>query len=293
MELYIILGYLGSGKTTYVSHFLNKLGGKKTALIVNDFGEVDVDGKILERYTPFTLAGGSMFCSCKSDQFVKIASEIADMDFDNIVVESSGFSNPYNLRELIELVNKRAKNPLELIETVTVVDAKNCEKIISTLNMTKVQIAFADVVLINKCDTVEESDVERVESLVREFSPNARIERTINGQRRNFEIRNVEKQAVKNVLDLNMQKQVIVVDNNVSFEQLEKFCEQASTLCHRIKGGVTVSNFSGIFQYSFSEKKKTEGKTNNKLVFLTFSKKSLKKFLIELLKENDIGKLDA
>ena len=137
MKLIIVLGYLGSGKTTFMTKYLEEIKNQTNGVIVNDFGDSDVDGVILDEFAPQTVFGGSMFCSCKSDTFVKVATEMAKTPYDNLVVEASGFANPFNLTELIELVNRKAENKLELGGVVTIVDATNVEKILATLKMTR------------------------------------------------------------------------------------------------------------------------------------------------------------
>lgn len=290
MNLYIILGYLGSGKTTYVKNLLETLSGGKNALLVNDFGEVDVDGKILASYSPFTLAGGSMFCSCKSDQFVKTAKEILTMDFDNLIVESSGFSNPYNLEELINLVNKGSDNKLEIVETVTLVDCKNFEKIATTVKMAKIQVAFADVLLLNKSDLICETDKARLKTLVQSINPNAETSFVSNGKRVDYTAKIATKPNIQNISDITLQKAVIKIDDSCTLETLISACNDFSQFAHRIKGNLNIANFKGVFQYSFGEKStQNASDADNNLVLLTSSNQSLKKQISEVLEKHKIG----
>ncbi len=293
MKLFIILGYLGSGKTTYVNHFLEKLTAGKTALLVNDFAGVDVDGEILAKYTPFTLAGGSMFCSCKSDQFVKIAKEICHGDFDTLVVESSGFSNPYGLEKLIDLINSDVPNKLEIAETITVVDVLAVEKVLVMVHMTKMQVAFADHILLNKCDLATKEDIARVESLLREINPNCTIERTVMAERKDFTPHIVEKVLPQHVFDLKTQKSMIQINLDATFAEVQAFCKSASEFAHRIKGVLDLPDFAGVFQYSFSEfsMKENGGGGNNVLVLLTVAGRSMTKQIETLLLANPIGRL--
>ncbi len=292
MNLYIILGYLGSGKTTYVKNLLATLSGAKNALLVNDFGAVDVDGKILANYSPFVLAGGSMFCSCKSDQFVKVAKEIVQMDFDNLVVESSGFSNPYNLSELIDLVNKGSMRKLEIVETVTVVDCKNFEKIVTTVKMAKIQVAFADVLLLNKTDLITSEDIVRVQSLVQSINPNARIIATTGGKRDDYSIKIIEKPNVMNVSDITLQKVAVKINESCRTCEIVDACGEICKLAHRIKGTLNISDFKGTFQYSFGECCKENGEAgDNILVILTSSNKNLSKDISALLEKHKIGSI--
>ncbi|MFI3166680.1 MAG: GTP-binding protein [Bacillota bacterium] len=286
MKLYIILGYLGSGKTSYVKNLLKTLSGDKNALLVNDFGEVDVDGKILASYSPFTLAGGSMFCSCKSDQFVKVAKEILTMDFDNLVIESSGFSNPYNLKELIQLVNSGSANKLEIVETVTLVDCKNFEKIATTVKMAKIQVAFADVLLLNKTDLITQTDQTRIETLVKSINPNARVQFTSNGERKDYSAKIIEKPSVANIADITLQKLAVKIDKSCTLQALTTACDEICKTAHRIKGSLDIADFKGTFQYSFGDKTLKEGSGgDNTLIILTSSNKNLKNNISALVSQ--------
>lgn len=292
MKLYIILGYLGSGKTSYVKNLLEKLSGAKNALLVNDFGTVDVDGKILANYSPFTLAGGSMFCSCKSDQFVKTAKEILTMDFDNLIVESSGFSNPYNLEELINLINSGSENKLETYETVTLVDCKNFEKIATTVKMAKIQVAFADVLLLNKADLITEVDKTRIETLVKSINPSARIEFTSNGERIDYSAKIAQKPNVANIADITLQKLAVKIDKTCTLQTLTTACDEICKTAHRIKGNLDISDFNGTFQYSFGDKTLEQGIAgDNTLIILTSSNKNLKKNISSVIFKFGIGEI--
>ena len=284
MKLIIVLGYLGSGKTTFMTKYLEKIKNQYNGVIVNDFGDSDVDGVVLEDFAPQTVFGGSMFCSCKSDTFVKVATEMAKKPFDNLVVEASGFANPFNLTELIELVNRNAENKLELGGVVTVVDSTNVEKILATLKMTKMQIAFADLVLINKVDLVSSSHLIRVKELVREINPNARIEETIGSEPNDYEIKAVEKTLPINIKDIVMQKMQMSVPKDVTKETLDAICTELELVVQRIKGTVVIDGENFVYQYINSvgtliASKKT---SQNKIVLLSASGK-FKKQVREVL----------
>lgn len=271
MKLYVILGYLGSGKTTFLYSFYRQFKNMRNAVIVNDFGDEDVDGKILAEYMPKTVYGGSMFCSCKSDKFVEVAIEISKTPYDNLIVEASGFSNPFIMNDLITLINQKAENKLELGGVVTIVDVTNFEKILTTLKMTKMQVAFADLIVINKCDLASESDVSRVENILKQINCNARIEKSINGIPQSYEIALVEKTLPQNVFDIKLQKTLIELDKSVTKEQLDDLCGKLSEFSHRIKGTVVIDKQSYIYQFANGKGSlsKTDVVSDNKIVLLS------------------------
>ena len=95
-RVWFVLGYLGSGKTTFVKNFLSRHGGRN-AVLVNDFGAEDVDGALLAGAAEKveSIFNGSVFCSCRSEQFVGAMLRLSQENFDNILVETSGFPIPF------------------------------------------------------------------------------------------------------------------------------------------------------------------------------------------------------
>ncbi|MEG2002072.1 MAG: GTP-binding protein [Clostridia bacterium] len=292
MKLYIILGYLGSGKTTFLNSFIDQFKSQQNAVIVNDFGDDDVDGKLLERFSPKTVFGGSMFCSCKSDKFVEVALEISKRPFDNLIVEASGFSNPFTLFELINLINKTAENKISLGGVVTIVDATNVEKILTTLKMTKMQIAFADLILINKCDLVSTSDVERIEKVIKQLNQNARIEKVKNSKPSSYEIELIEKQLPQNVLDLTLQKVSLKLVGDFTKANLDELCQKLAVFSHRIKGDANIDNVNYVYQFANGQGtiSKITSDSSNTLVLLS-AEGNLKKQTVNVIVGYDFVEL--
>ena len=105
-KLYLTTGFLGAGKTTFLKNFIRLFAGQKIQLIVNEFGQEGVDGVLLSELDAFLqeISGGSVFCSCRIDQFEKALRESADVSADVILVEASGLSDPTGVRKLFRTV---------------------------------------------------------------------------------------------------------------------------------------------------------------------------------------------
>ena len=101
-RLYLITGFLGAGKTTFLKNFIRLFAGQKIQLIVNEFGKEGADGALLSDLGAFLqeISGGSVFCSCRLDQFEKVLRQSADVHADVILVEASGLSDPTGVRRL-------------------------------------------------------------------------------------------------------------------------------------------------------------------------------------------------
>lgn len=177
----LITGFLGAGKTTLVNAFL-KQTEEKIALIINEFGDISIDDRLITTQTDslIQLASGSICCSVKDDLMQVLAGLISPnaateggaRHIDRVVIETTGLADP------IPLIEAFGKKPMlyeryELPHVITVVDAFHIAEQLQSHEEAVPQIAVADVVLINKIDLVP--DIDAIESLVRRINPVARI----------------------------------------------------------------------------------------------------------------------
>lgn len=276
MKIWFVLGYLGSGKTSFVKNFLSRRRDKKIAVVINDFGAIDVDAKILSKYSDISpIYGGSIFCSCKSDKFVDKIIELSKGEYDEILVETSGLANPYTLINLLDLI--RSKDiTLSLMPVFCLVDSTCFEKVLPSVHMLKMQVSASDVVLINKSDLVRESDLKRIESIISEINSSATILITSNSVVPSFDFPLIEKKLPQNVLDISVQKCLVKL-LDISQEQLNTLSKELSKFCHRIKGVVKISGENYIYEYitGIGKAEKTEAEAGG-LVLLSVGGKSLK-----------------
>ncbi len=107
-RLYLITGFLGAGKTTFLKNFIRLFAGRKIQLIINEFGQEGVDGVLLSSLGAYLneISGGSVFCSCRLDQFENVLRKSADIDPEVILVEASGLSDPTGVRKLFSQTDR-------------------------------------------------------------------------------------------------------------------------------------------------------------------------------------------
>lgn len=177
----VITGFLGSGKTTLLNHILNTNKGLNIGVVVNDFGDINIDSKLVKSKTDkqLELTSGCICCSLKTldlqeaiDQFTTVDSKI-----DYIIIEASGLSEP---RDLAFTLRDTIGVKVKLDSIVSVIDAKNITSN-AHANQTAIdQILFSDFVLINKIDLVSKSKLSDIETLITSINPKARIIKTTN-----------------------------------------------------------------------------------------------------------------
>ncbi len=179
----VLTGFLGAGKTTLLSHLLTQPHGYKCAIIINEFGSVGIDNQILVGADEeiVELSNGCLCCRVRGD-LVKCIEELFSKakKFDYIIIETTGLADPSPISYTFFQENFADRVRLDAI--VTVVDARHIEKSLSEAPEASAQVAFADVLLLNKTDLVDESALERITTRLRRMNRLAQIHRTERSQ---------------------------------------------------------------------------------------------------------------
>ena len=177
----VLTGFLGAGKTTLLNHILTANHGKRIAVIENEFGEVGVDQDIVVRTEEeiFEMNNGCICCTVRGDLIRILGNLMKRRDkFDYILVETTGMADPGPVAQTF-FMDDEIQRATRLDGIVTVVDAKHVHQHWDTHEVHE-QLAFADVILLNKLDLVAADEVEELAGRVRQMNPTARIERTTN-----------------------------------------------------------------------------------------------------------------
>ncbi|KAB0677993.1 CobW family GTP-binding protein [Aureimonas leprariae] len=176
----VLTGYLGSGKTTLLNRILSEDHGRKYAVIVNEFGEIGIDNDLIVESDEeiYEMNNGCVCCTVRGD-LVRVVEGLTKRKgrFDAILVETTGLADPVPVAQTFFMdEDVRAKTKLDAV--VAMVDAKHLPLRLKDSKEAEDQIAFADVVLLNKTDLVSPEELGRVEATVRAINPNAVIHRT-------------------------------------------------------------------------------------------------------------------
>lgn len=180
----VITGYLGSGKTTLLNYILSRQQELRIAVIVNEFGEVGIDGQLIVRDDQEQLIefnNGCLCCTVRNDLIEtigKLTERSAELDA--ILIETTGLADPAPVASTF-FVSEEMRRRTRLDAFVTVVDAVNLDANLQQSDEAQEQVAFADIVLVNKTDLASEEDVCRIERKIRTLNPLARIHRCVRG----------------------------------------------------------------------------------------------------------------
>jgi G3E family GTPase len=179
----VLTGYLGAGKTTLLNRILTHEHGKKVAVIVNEFGEVGIDNKLIIDADEeiFEMNNGCICCTVRGD-LIRIIGNLMKRrnKFDHLVIETTGLADPAPVIQTF-FVDEDMRDKISLDAVVTVVDAKHIWQHWET-DEAQEQIAFADVILLNKTDLVTLEQLEELEQKIRAMNVMAKIYRTQNSE---------------------------------------------------------------------------------------------------------------
>jgi G3E family GTPase len=179
----IITGFLGSGKTTLLNHILTNQEGLKTAVLVNEFGEIGIDNELIVSTDEnmVELNNGCICCTINEDlvnAVYKIMERAEKIDY--LVVETTGLADP--LPVALTFLGTELRDMTRLDSIITMVDCANFSLDLFNSEAALSQIQYGDVIVLNKTDLVEEADVDALEVRVRDLKKDARILRTQKSQ---------------------------------------------------------------------------------------------------------------
>ncbi|MGD1906021.1 MAG: CobW family GTP-binding protein [Leptolyngbyaceae cyanobacterium] len=178
----IITGFLGSGKTTLLNHILSNQEGLKTAVLVNEFGEIGIDNDLLINTpgsddTMVELSNGCICCTINNDLMEAVYKVLEREDkVDYMVVETTGLADPLPIA--LTFLGTELRDMTRLDSIVTVVDAENYSLDLFNSEAAHNQIAYGDIILLNKADLVDDKKLNGLEVKIRDVKDGARILRT-------------------------------------------------------------------------------------------------------------------
>ncbi|MBC8003223.1 MAG: GTP-binding protein [Opitutaceae bacterium] len=179
----VLTGFLGAGKTTLLNHLLTQKHGYKCAIIINEYGSISIDHQLVVGADEeiVELNNGCLCCRVRGDLIKSLNSLFQRQKrFDYVLVETTGLADPGPVAQTFGLPELAGK--LRLDGIVTVADAKHLEKELKDAPEATPQIAFADVIMLNKVDLVAPDELRHVEARIRRINPLARIYHTQRSQ---------------------------------------------------------------------------------------------------------------
>jgi len=179
----ILTGFLGAGKTTLLNHILSNQQGVKTAVLVNEFGEIGIDNDLIVATGEdmVELSNGCICCSINGELLEAVYRILERPDpVDYLVVETTGLADP--LPVAMTFLGSDLRDTTRLDSIITLVDAENFSDELLEGEVARAQIVYSDMLLLNKCDLVAEERLAALEAQLREIKTDARILRSVKGE---------------------------------------------------------------------------------------------------------------
>lgn len=244
-KLYLLTGFLGSGKTTFLRNVLDDLSQNKVAVIMNEFGKVGIDGTVIKKegMELVELNRGSIFCSCLQLSFVSALVEMADRNMEYVFVESSGLADPSNIGEFLEAVEVAKGDVYDYSGAICIVDGVNFLEQVEDIETVERQLKFCHLVIISKVDLIDDKKLKRVKEKIREINDKVDVVESINGKiDYNFLEKNLLEEDWVGIEDTtntpeNRPKTLtLTYDGELTKEKLSQFLDIIKNDSYRIKG---------------------------------------------------------
>ncbi|HHV38023.1 MAG TPA: GTP-binding protein [Tepidimicrobium sp.] len=244
-RLYLLTGFLGAGKTTFLTNVLEDLDENKVAVIMNEFGKEGIDGTIIEKegMELVELNRGSIFCSCLQLSFVSALVEMSDRNMEYVFVESSGLADPSNIGEFLEAVKVAKGDVYDYSGAICIVDGVNFLEQLEDIETVERQLKFCHLTIVSKVDLIDGEKLEKVKAKIKEINPKVNIIESVNGQ---IDYNLLEKDLLEedwlgvedttNTPENRPKTLTLTYEGEVSKEKLTQFLDIIKKDSYRIKG---------------------------------------------------------
>ncbi|WP_246565907.1 CobW family GTP-binding protein [Tissierella carlieri] len=245
INLYLLTGFLGSGKTTFLTNILEDLSGEKVGVIMNEFGRISIDGEIIKKegMEIVEINRGSIFCSCLKLSFAHAMIEMADRDLKYLFVESSGLADPSNIGEILEGIKAVKGDLYDYKAAICVVDGVNFLEQLEDLETVERQIKHCHLAVISKVDLIDEERLINIISKIKEINPIIPIE-TMEFGRLDYNFLHedlmkynwAENEDSTNVPETKPKTLMLTYDGEIKKDDLIKFIDRIKSDAYRLKG---------------------------------------------------------
>ncbi len=178
IKLYLLTGFLGAGKTTLLKNSIELLSEKKLGILMNEFGNISVDGVLLQKngIDILEINNGSVFCSCLKGTFINALIAYSELPIEYLFVESSGMADPSNIRQILtDVVGKVKGKKYDYRGAVCIVDGVHFLDQLDVLAAIERQIAASNLIVINKVDLIDAAGLQAVEERIVSINPQAEL----------------------------------------------------------------------------------------------------------------------
>ncbi len=184
VKLYLVSGFLGSGKTTLMKRLIPLFEHETLGVLVNEFGSIGMDGAVLDTdgIQLIEINNGSVFCACLKKDFVETLKEYVQKPIDTLLIECSGMADPSSMNTLLNGLAPYLERPYDYRGCLCMVDSATVLDYLDMLLPLQNQITSADLILVNKTDLVDTETLDEIHDAINELNPSAFLYNTTYAQ---------------------------------------------------------------------------------------------------------------
>ncbi len=245
IDLYLITGFLGAGKTTFLKQVISQNPHRKFGIIMNEFGKTGIDGKLVrnDAHELIEINRGSIFCDCLKLSFIESLKDMAEKPVEVVFVEGSGLADPSNIGEILDAASVLVGNTYRYRGAVCLVDAAHYSEQQVDLASISRQIEFSHLAIMNKADLVTDEVLASVTNQIRAINPMMPIEKaefgilSFNVLEADFlQGQTVKSESTSNKIDNKPFTVTLTYEGSAEEDNLREFLSSMEGLAWRAKG---------------------------------------------------------
>lgn len=247
-NIYLITGFLGAGKTTFLNNALKSSKGN-VGVLVNEFGKESMDTISIQRddLDLVELKNGSIFCSCLKDDFIKGLEKLVDMSLDSILIESSGLADPSDMGKIMDVLEKKVgDNKFKFSGTICLIDALYFKPELEKMVNVRSQIEHSHQIIINKVDLVSKEHLDEISEMIKEINSKASILYVsfgeIDMEKLDIKIFHIDDKESTNTVNSREQNITIEFLKEITKNELLEFLKEIGDYFYRTKGFVKIKD---------------------------------------------------
>jgi G3E family GTPase len=184
IQLFLINGFLGSGKTTFLVKLLSLFPSHKCGVLMNEFGEIGIDGLLLPQkdLELVEINGGSIFCQCRHTNFIEALLKFSLAPIDILFIEASGLADPVTMDRDLQIVENKIGDKFAYSGNICLIDSLHFLDLFPIVQTIEKQIKYASIAIINKIDLVTQNRVFEIKDKLRSINPKIKVINTIFGE---------------------------------------------------------------------------------------------------------------
>lgn len=244
IKLILLTGFLGTGKTTLLKEMLNAFKSQKIGVIVNEFGEINIDGALIDRegLQMKELSNGSIFCACIKDNFINSLIAMSGEDISILYIEASGLADPSNMAQILNSISSRCKKQYCYSGSICIADAETFIDYCDLLPALHQQVAYSGIIIVNKADLASDDQLKEVLEKLSSINSRAAVYVTSYCRVDYKEVVNklfvpdIQGTESSNTIESRPKTFILKSEDILPYDELGTYIKNLSAYAYRIKG---------------------------------------------------------